>query len=161
MGTGRKRKVRFDMADTLFPPGEDFVDTPEAAADQLDAILFFIQKHYSGNGNKSELLNLYSLLVSRADVVFTEEVKHVILEKKPTSGILFILSPPVSKSKEEEHRINLLNDFGDLIIKCQRQAYEQIRHLLFGILDSEGKEKMVQEFLKFKSESKNLKEKPT
>jgi hypothetical protein len=70
---------------------------------------------------------------------------------------LSILAPRPGKNEEEARRIFLLNEFGDLLIKCQKQGLEQLREMLLGILDDNGKEKLVSEYLKHKKQHFSIK----
>ena len=144
----RKKTKRVDAAG-IAPPVVHPLSNPRDAADQIDAILYFIHKRYAGHEG-TNVPTLQSFLIFRADVVFTADVTHVVIEKKPELNTLNILTPPVASDLQEERRIFLLSQFGELLIKCQKQAYDQIREMLLRILDAEGKEVLVAEFLDFK-----------
>jgi hypothetical protein len=130
---------------------QDFLlENPTEAAQHLDAILYFIHKRYT-DSNSGNVPDLGTFLITRADVVFSDQVAHVVIEKRPDRRVLQILTPPVSASEEEARRIFLLNEFGDLIIKCQKQAYLQIRDMLLKVTDPEGRETLIQEFEAYKT----------
>lgn len=125
-------------------------DNPTKAAHDLDAIFYFIHKRYSESG-KDSVPDLRSFLITRAEVVFSDKAKYVTLLKKPDRRVLQILAPPTEPHQEELRRIYLLNEFGDLIIKYQKQAYLQIREMLLSITEPEGREVLIQEFEDYKS----------
>jgi hypothetical protein len=130
---------------------DDFLlENPTEAARHLDAILYFIHKRYR-DSSKGSVPDLGTFLVTRAEVLFSSDVEHVAVEKRPDRRILQILAPPVEASEEETRRIFLLNEFGDLIIKCQKQAYLQIREMLLKVTDPEGRETLIQEFDAYKA----------
>lgn len=146
----KKPKAGEKSAADLLPDADQLLSNPVEAADQIDAILYFVHKRYAGNESAKNIPSLNSFLIHRAVVIFSPDVDSVVLEKRPEQNVLVILAPPVRAEKEEERRITLLNHFGDLLIKFQKQAYDQIREMLIGILDAEGKEILVSEFLAFK-----------
>ncbi len=123
---------------------------PKAAADQIDAILYFLHKRYSGESPQKDLPTMRTFLISSMNVVFTDTVKQITIEKRMDQSGLSILAPSPGKAEEEARRIFLLNEFGDLLIKCQKQGLEQLREMLLGILDDNGKEQLVAEYLKTK-----------
>ena len=125
---------------------------PKAAADQIDAILFFLHKRYVAEPSPKELPTMRAFLISSMDVVFTDSVKQITIEKRMDHPGLSILAPPPGKYEEEARRIFLLNEFGDLLIKCQKQGLEQLREMLLGILDDDGKDRLVSEYLKYKKQ---------
>lgn len=148
----KKKEKREGKREKFIPA---LLDNPGEAANQLDAFLHFIHRHYSDSGTIQITPTLKSFLIHRTEVVFTSDVELVTLQKKPESHSLQILTPPVPKDEEEKRVLYLLNQCGDLIIKCQKQAYEQVREMLLGMLDENGMELMVEEFLTFKNEQMN------
>lgn len=110
---------------------------PIEAARHIDSLMKIIQHRYGSS--KKEVANLGNFLITRAEVVFSSNISSVILEKRAESQNLIILAPNVLSSNEEERRIELLNTFGELILKFQKQAYLQIRDMLLQILDEDGK----------------------
>lgn len=147
MARRKKLENKREMLDN-----DGLIQNPTEAADQIDAILYFLHKRYAHVENDSPTLQ--SFLIYRADVIFTNSVDHVVLEKRPERNTLSILTPHVPVEVEESRRIHLLNQFGDLLIKCQKQAYEQIRSMLLKIIGAEGSERLVTEYLAFKEQSK-------
>jgi len=121
---------------------------PKEAADQIDAILFFLHQRYAAESSPGDLPTMRTFLIQSMEVVFTDSVKQITIEKRMDHPGLCILAPRPSKFEEESRRIFLLNEFGDLLIKCQKQGVEQLRDMLLGILDDAGKNKLVSEFLK-------------
>ncbi len=110
---------------------------PIKAARHIDSLMKIIQHRYGKS--KKEAANLGNFLITRTEVVFSPLVSSVVLEKRAESQSLIILAPSIHPSKEEERRIELLNAFGELILKFQKQAYLQIRDMLLQILDEDGK----------------------
>jgi hypothetical protein len=145
-----KRTIK--LAPTKRPKSDDITHLlrdPKAAADQIDAILYFLHKRYSGESPpQKDLPTMRTFLISSMNVVFTDAVKQITIEKRMDQSGLSILAPSPGKSEEEARRIYLLNEFGDLLIKCQKQGLEQLREMLLGILDDDGKEQLVAEYLK-------------
>ncbi len=123
---------------------------PRAAADQIDAILFFLHKRYGSESTDREMPSMRTFLISNMNVIFTDAVDQITIEKRLDQSGLSILAPSPSKAEEEARRIFLLNEFGDLLIKAQKQGLAQLREMLLGILDNEGKERLVSEFIKNK-----------
>lgn len=123
---------------------------PKEAADQIDAILYFLHKRYRVDPSSRILPTMRTFLIESMEVVFTDTVKQITVEKKMDHSSLCILAPKPSKFEEEARRIFLLNEFGDLLVKCQKQGIEQLREMLLGILDDSGRAKLVGEYLKQK-----------
>ena len=98
-----------------------------------------------------------TFIISSMNVVFTDSVQQITIEKRMDHPGLSILTPRPGKYEEEARRIFLLNEFGDLLIKCQKQGLEQLREMLLGILDDNGKEKLVSEYLKYKKQHLSIK----
>jgi hypothetical protein len=69
---------------------------------------------------------------------------------------LCVLAPKPNKFEEEARRIFLLNEFGDLLIRCQKQGVEQLREMLLGVLDDKGQNKLVSEYLKRKKKQVSI-----
>ena len=113
-------------------------------------MLYFIHKRYSGPENGA-LPDLRSFMILRADVIFTDRVTHIKLEKRPDVQELHILAPPVKAKEEEDRRIYLLNSFGELLLKYQKEALMQIRAMLLRITDQEAHETLIREFEEYKA----------
>lgn len=121
---------------------------PKEAADQIDAILYFLHKRYGVEASSRDLPTMRTFLIESMEVVFTDSVKQITIEKRMDHPALCILAPKPSKFEEEARRIFLLNEFGDLLVKCQKQGLEQLREMLLGVLDDAGRAKLVGEYLK-------------
>ena len=148
-------KKQIKVGNKKKPKSQDLtnlVRDPKAAADQIDAILFFLHKRYAAEQSAKDLPTMRTFLISSMDVVFTDSVQQITIEKRMDHPGLSILAPRPGKYEEEARRIFLLNEFGDLLIKCQKQGLEQLREMLLGILDDNGKEKLVSEYLKHKKQ---------
>jgi hypothetical protein len=91
-----------------------------------------------------------TFLIESMEVVFTDSVKQITIEKRMDHPALCILAPRPSKFEEEARRIFLLNEFGGLLVTCQKQGLEQLREMLLGVLDDSGRAKLVSEYLKYK-----------
>ncbi len=131
---------------------EGLLISPREAADQIDAILYFLHKRYAGEDMSAELPSMRTFLVDKMDIVFTSAVTRIQVEKRPEKNVLNILTPPVAKEDEEHRRIYLLSEFGELLIRTQREGYQQVREMLLAILDDEGKDLLVEEYNKQKKE---------
>jgi len=129
---------------------EFLLKDPQEAADQIDAILFFLHRRYGANGASGDLPTMRTFLIQSMDVIFTDAVKQITVEKRMDDSALRILAPKTNKFEEEARRIFLLNEFGDLLIKCQKQGLEQLRDMLLGVLDAKGRGKLVSEYVKYK-----------
>ena len=123
---------------------------PKEAADQIDAILYFLHKRYGVEASSRDLPTMRTFLIESMEVVFTDSVKQITIEKRVDNPSLCILAPKPSKFEEEARRVFLLNEFGDLLVKCQKQGIEQLREMLLGVLDDAGRAKLVSEYLKHK-----------
>lgn len=133
----------------------DFLEkTIAEGAQNLDALFYFIYKNYSNSKSNNSVPDLGTFIITRGTVVFTDEVEYVTLEKRPDRKMLEILTPCVPKSEEESRRIFLLNEFGDLILKFQKQAYLQVREMLLKVTDPADHQALVIEFEKYKSKLK-------
>lgn len=123
---------------------------PIQAARHIDSLMKVIQRRYGNTNNGAA--NLGNFLITRSEVVFSSKIQHVTLEKRAESQTLIILAPPVPSIDEEERRIELLNAFGELILKFQKQAYLQIRDMLLQILDEDGKRILHEDFASYLEE---------
>jgi len=79
-------------------------DNSTEAAQDLDAIFYFVHKRYSESG-KGSVPDLGSFLITCAEVVFSDKAKYVALLKKPDRRVLQILPPPTEPHQEELRRI--------------------------------------------------------
>lgn len=146
-----KRRIKVKVSKKPRPEDVEFLlKDPQEAADQIDAILFFLHRRYGAHGASGDLPTMRTFLIQSMDVVFTDAVKQITIEKRIDDAALRILVPKPNKFEEEARRIFLLNEFGDLLIKCQKQGLEQLRDMLLGVLDDAGKAKLVREYLKHK-----------
>ncbi len=143
----RKKSILSDM--------EIFHEDPQMAADELDAILFFIHKRYAEPSYSSEAPRICSMFACRLDVIFTNEVDHLVVEKRPDKDIIYILSPPVHPSEEEDQRIYLHNQYGAMLVRAQAEVLPLVRRMLMGILDAKGREVLFHEYNKHKDNQKN------
>ena len=148
-------------AESNGPSADGLMKSPRAAADQIDAILFFLHKRYAGDTMLAETPSMRSFLVDKMEILFTNAVTHVQVEKKSERNMLTILTPPVAKEDEEPRRIYLLSEFGELLIRVQREGYLQVRDMLLAILNDEGKELLVKEYKKHKKERADRKKQVT
>lgn len=123
---------------------------PKEAADQIDAILYFLHKRYGIEPSARDLPTMRTFLIESMEVVFTDTVKQITIEKRMDHPSLCILAPKPGKFEEEARRIFLLNEFADLLVKCQRQGVEQLREMLLGVLDDAGRAKLVSEYLRYR-----------
>ena len=148
------KKIRKTNSDHVSAVGmrDGILSDPRAAADQIDAILYFLHKRYEGAGVTNELPTMHTFLIQRMDVVFTGDVQQIVIEKSPAKNALTILTPSVPKDQEEARRVYLLNAFADLLIKTQRQGYQQLREMLLAILDESGQAILINEYQKFKKQ---------
>lgn len=152
-----KRRIKVKVSEK--PRSEDvefLLKDPQEAADQIDAILFFLHRRYGADAASGDLPTMRTFLIQSMDVVFTDAVKQITIEKKMDDSALRILAPKPNKFEEEARRIFLLNEFGDLLIKCQKQGLEQLREMLLGVLDDKGRSKLVSEYLKHKKRQASL-----
>ncbi|MBO9666172.1 MAG: hypothetical protein J7501_05110 [Bdellovibrio sp.] len=146
-----RKKYKPSIRTTLSPADDNFlVETPDKAAQQLDALLFFIHKRYTKDSSTS-IPHIGKFLITRAEVVFTRQLQAVQIQKRPEKNVLQILAPAVDIASEESRRIYLLNEFSELILKYQKQAYLQIRDMVLRITDSEGHECLIRDFEKYKA----------
>ncbi|WP_413560509.1 hypothetical protein [Bdellovibrio sp. HCB209] len=129
------------------------LETPDKAAQQLDALLYFIHRRYT-RSSSTAIPHLGKFLITRAEVIFTNKLRSIQIQKRPERNVLQILAPPVDVDSEENRRIYLLNEFSDLILKYQKQAYLQIRDMVLRITDSEGHEALVKDFERYKATEK-------
>ncbi|MBX3034785.1 MAG: hypothetical protein KF865_12755 [Bdellovibrionaceae bacterium] len=109
-----------------------------------------MHKRYS-DSSKGDVPDLGAFLITGAKVEFSPAVKEVELKKEPEKRCLIILSPLIPETDQEARRIFLLNEFGDLILKYQKQAYLQIRDMLLRITDPEGRQILLDEFAQYKA----------
>lgn len=123
---------------------------PKDAAEELDALLYFVHTRYSEK-SKVRVPTLASFLVRNAEVVFSDKVKTVVLRKNPNRQTLEIWTPRIGEQQQEERRLYLLSQLGDLILKYQRDAYLHLRDMLLSISDPEMQETLVQEYLNYKA----------
>ena len=144
----KRAKLKHSPEDPSTNPNMNLVSTPQDAADQIDAILFFLHRRYAGEDLTPDMPSMRSFLVDKMDIVFTSTVTSVQVEKKPEKNVLNILTPIVPKDEEELRRIYLLSEFGELLIRTQKEGYQQVHSMLLAILDDDGKEMLVQEFKK-------------
>ncbi len=149
------RKHSRKSQSTAFAPGDDsyLLETPDKAAQQLDALLYFIHRRYTKTSS-SVIPHLGKFLITRAEVVFTNKLHAIQIQKRPDKNVLQILAPEVDVEAQENRRIFLLNEFSELILKYQKQAYLQIRDMVLRITDSEGHDILVQEFESYQSKEK-------
>jgi hypothetical protein len=131
---------------------EGLLGSPREAADQIDAILYFLYKRYAGEDMAADMPSLRTFLVDKMDIVFTKDVTRIQIEKRPEKNILNILTPPVAKEDEENRRIYLLSEFGELLIRTQREGYQQVREMLLAILDDDGKDLLIKEYNKLRKQ---------
>lgn len=132
------------------------LNNPKDAADQIDAILYFIHKRYGTEASSSDMPTMRTFLIQNMEVVFTDSVKQITIEKRMDQPTLCVLAPKPNKFEEEARRIFLLNEFGDLLIRCQKQGVEQLREMLLGVLDDKGQSKLVTEYLKRKKKQVSI-----
>jgi hypothetical protein len=132
------------------------LNDPKDAADQIDAILYFIHKRYGTESSGADLPTMRTFLIQSMEVVFTDSVKQITIEKRMDQPTLCVLAPKPNKFEEEARRIFLLNEFGDLLIRCQKQGVEQLREMLLGVLDDKGQNKLVSEYLKRKKKQVSI-----
>lgn len=149
-----RKKLKQPITANL-PSHEDefLVESPDKAAQQLDALLFFIHKHYAKT-TSTTLPDLGKFLITRAEVIFSSKLHAIQIQKRPDKNVLQILAPLVENEVQEKRRIYLLNEFSELIIKCQKQAYLQIREMVLRITDSESHEMLIRDFERYKTEQK-------
>lgn len=152
-------KRRVTVTSRRKPQSKDLdllLNDPKDAADQIDAILYFIHKRYGTESSSANLPTMRTFLIQSMEVVFTDSVKQITIEKRIDQPTLCVLAPKPSKFEEEARRIFLLNEFGDLLIRCQKQGVEQLREMLLGVLDDKGQSKLVTEYLKRKKKQVSI-----
>lgn len=150
-----RKKLKQPIANNLPSYDEEFLmENPDKAAQQLDALLFFIHKRYAKTASEA-LPDLGKFLITRAEVIFSNKLNAIQIQKRPDKNVLQILAPFVEGDIQEKRRIFLLNEFSELIIKCQKQAYLQIRDMVLRITDSESHETLIRDFERYKSAQKS------
>lgn len=142
-------------ADTV---SELLSNSPARVGDEIDATFHFLYKRYKDKCGFVGIPSLDKLLIEHSDVIFTDKVKHVKIEKKFDDNVLNILAPPVPAEKEEERRIYLLDRFSSSLIKIQVEVISRVKAMLFLMLDAEGKELLLSEYFAAK-DSINIQEK--
>lgn len=150
MAKKTKSKVKSKLSPS-HKENESLYGNPLDAARHIDSLMKIIQRRYGNTNNGAA--NLGNFLITRGEVSFSPKIKFVTIEKRAESQTLVILAPPVSASKQEERRIELLNAFGELILKFQKQAYLQIRDMLLQILDEDGKKILHEDFTSYLEET--------
>lgn len=125
---------------------EQLLSDPRKAANEIDAILYFIQQRYR-KGKPHKLPKMENFIISKIEVIFSSDADHIFLWKNLDLGSLEIHSPNVPESQREERTIYLLGQFGDLLSKAQAESVAKLRQILVGMLDNEGRRSLVQAYI--------------
>ncbi len=131
-------------------PVKGSLNTSQISLEELQidvsAFLHFLGENFEGEKNP-DMASFWMLIPKGLDVEWREGVEGFFLEKEVFSRKIFIVAPPVSESKREHRKAELINMFSGILSTNQT---DEIITLLSKILP-DSRAAMIEKFRQYKA----------